>query len=44
MNQMLVLVRYGQYHVTNNLLIDIEEIDDYRQYSCFGDTNDPRQS
>jgi hypothetical protein len=44
MNQMLVLVRYGQYHVTNNSLMDIEEIDDYRQYSCFGDTNDPRQS
>ena len=44
MNQMLVLVRYGQYHVTNNLLINIEEIDDYRQYSCFGDTNDPKQS
>ena len=44
MNQMLVLVRHGQYHVTNNSLMNIEEIDDYRQYSCFGDTNDPKQS
>ena len=30
MNQMLVLVRYGQYHVTINPLTDVEEIDDYR--------------